>query len=87
VLRLSEYNIEICHIQGKSNGRADALSRRPDYNQGMDDNTDVIVLLDHIFAKATTTITHQYRQDEECLKPWVDPHQLKLINGTWYKGE
>jgi hypothetical protein len=87
VLCLSEYNIEICHIQGKSNGRADALSRRPDYNQGMDDNTNVTVLPEHIFAKATTTITHQYRQDEECLKPWVDPHQLKHINGTWYKGE
>jgi hypothetical protein len=27
VLHLSEYNIEIHHIKGKSNGRADALSR------------------------------------------------------------
>jgi hypothetical protein len=44
VLRLSEYNIEICHIQGKSNRRADALSRRPDYDQGMEDNTNITVL-------------------------------------------
>jgi hypothetical protein len=29
VLELSEFNIELCHIPGKSNGRADALSRRP----------------------------------------------------------
>jgi hypothetical protein len=32
VLALSEYDIEIHHIKGKSNGRADAWSRRPDYN-------------------------------------------------------
>jgi hypothetical protein len=87
VLRLSEYNIEIRHIKGTSNGRADTLSRRPDYDQGTDDNTNVVVLPKHIFAKAVTTITHQHHQDEECLKPWIDPHQLKCINGTWYKGE
>jgi hypothetical protein len=50
VLRLSEYNIEIRHIQGKSNGRADALSRRPDYDQGTEDNTNVVVLPEHVFA-------------------------------------
>jgi hypothetical protein len=87
VLCLSEYNIEIHHIQGKSNGRADALSRRPDYDQGMEDNTNVTILPKHVFAKATATIVHQHRQDEECLKPWIDPHQLKHINGTWYKGK
>ena len=26
-----------------------------------------------------------YEQDEVMLKPWVDPHRLKKINGTWYK--
>jgi hypothetical protein len=32
VLKLSEFDIELRHIPGKSNGRADALSRRPDYD-------------------------------------------------------
>ena len=26
-----------------------------------------------------------YEQDKTALKPWVDPHSLKKINGTWYK--
>ena len=34
VLALSEYDIEIHHLKGSSNRRADALSRRPDYNTG-----------------------------------------------------
>ena len=53
VLELSEYNIEIHHIKGTSNGRADALSRRPDYDQGEDDNKDVVVLPDRLFVRAT----------------------------------
>ena len=51
---LSEYDIEIHHIKGKANGRADALSRRPDYDRGDKDNQDVMVLLDKIFVRATT---------------------------------
>ncbi len=26
-----------------------------------------------------------YKQDEDILKPWVDAHQLKKVNKTWYK--
>jgi len=37
VLELSEYDFEIRHIPGKQNGRADALSRRPDYDTGEND--------------------------------------------------
>jgi hypothetical protein len=47
--------------------RDNALSRRPDYDQGTEDNTNVTVLPKHVFAKATTTIIHQHCQDEECL--------------------
>jgi hypothetical protein len=68
VLQLSEYNIEICHIKGTANGRADALSRRPDYDQGIEDNTNVVVLPKHIFARMIATITQQHCQDEEHLK-------------------
>src|SRR6202012_134630 len=52
VLELTEYDIEIHHIKGAANGRADALSRRPDYDQGEHDNEQVTVLPDHIFIRA-----------------------------------
>ncbi len=54
VLELSEYDFEIRHIAGKMNGRANALSRRPDYDQGEDDNRNVVVLPDKLFIRANT---------------------------------
>ena len=52
VLELSEYDLEIHHIKGTSNGRVDAFSQRPDYNQGEDDNKDITVLPNHLFVHA-----------------------------------
>jgi hypothetical protein len=43
------------------------------------------VLPEHLFARTTVTIEPQHRQDEERLKPWIDPHQLKQLDGIWYK--
>ncbi len=54
MLKLSEYNFEICHIPGRLNGQADALSRKPGYDQGENDNANVTVLLDHVFTQAST---------------------------------
>ena len=51
VLELSEYDLEIHHIKGTLNGHADALSRTPDYDQGEDDNKDIVVLPDHLFVR------------------------------------
>jgi hypothetical protein len=85
VLMLSEYNFEICHIKGIANRRADALSRRPDYNQGQDDNQDVTVLPEQVFARAMEVQSNQTIQKESTLKPWIDPHQLKQHQGVWYK--
>ena len=53
VLKLSEYDLEIHHIKGTLHGCADALSRRPDYNQGEDDNKDIVVLPDNLFVHAS----------------------------------
>jgi hypothetical protein len=89
VLELSEFNIELHHIPGKNNGRADALSRRPDYDQGERDNENVVVLPESIFVQSGTTTFEPPRaaQDEDTLRPWIDPHQLKKINGEWWKGQ
>ena len=29
--------------------------------------------------------TNHEDQDESILKPWIDPHELKRVDGTWYK--
>ena len=32
------------------------------------------------------TIEHPvYEQDEDTLRPWIEPHELKKLQGTWYK--
>jgi hypothetical protein len=77
VLMLSEYNFEICHIKGIANRRADALSRCPDYDQGQDNNKDIMVLLEQVFARAMEVLPKPTTQTETVLKPWVDSHQLK----------
>ena len=84
VLELEEYNIKLQHIPGKNNGHADALSRRPDYNQGTNDNQDVTVLPSKLFIRALAL--QELKQDENVLRPWVDPHKLKQISGMWWKG-
>jgi hypothetical protein len=85
VLMLSKYNFEICHIKGTSNGRADTLSRRPDYDQGHEDNQNVTVLPRQVFVRAMEVLPDISSQEESVLKPWIDPHQLKQHQGVWYK--
>ena len=64
-----EFPIKLKHILGKSNGRADALSRRADYDQGEGDNEDVIVLPEQLFIRTLQTLPPQ----NKCtLKPWIN---------------
>ena len=86
MLQLAEYNFEIHHVSSTANRKADALSRRPDYDVGEHDNENVTVLPDTLFVRTLTTIhTNHDEQNEEVLKKWIDPHELKLVDGTWYK--
>ena len=75
---------QLQHVPGKNNGRADTLSRRPDYDQGTTDNQNVTVLPDRLFIRALAS--QDLEQDAEVLKLWVDPHKLKQLSGTWWKG-
>jgi hypothetical protein len=53
VQQLADYNFQLVHIPGSTN-KADALSRRPDYDDGSDDNSDVTVLPPDLFVQSTT---------------------------------
>jgi hypothetical protein len=84
VLRLSEYNIEIRHIKGTANGRADALSRRPDYDQGIEDNTNVTVLPEHLFARTMRPSSHNTKRTKK-FQTMDRPPPTQALNGVWYK--
>jgi hypothetical protein len=46
-----EFPLELRHIARKKN-RADPLLRRPDYNDGSDNNKGVVALPESLFVKA-----------------------------------
>ena len=56
ILTLADYNIEIHHRPGPLN-RADALSWRPDYDKGKEDNNEVTPLPPSLFAEQLCTTT------------------------------
>ena len=47
-LELSRYNFEIVYRPGRKNGKADALSRRPDFEEGIEKKEQVL-LPEHLF--------------------------------------
>ena len=84
VLELADYEIEIHHLKGSANGQADALSRQSEFDQGEGDNEGVVVLPDTLFVQLARPGSKE-KQDEGVIKSWVNPHQLKKINGVWQK--
>ena len=49
---LEEYDSEMVHIPGSTNGPADALSRPPDADKGENDNQDVVMIPPHCIRTA-----------------------------------
>jgi RNase H-like domain found in reverse transcriptase len=47
---LQDYNFKLEHFPGKSNTIADLLSRRKDFEGGVNPNESVTILPDHLFA-------------------------------------
>jgi hypothetical protein len=44
-----------------------------------------MVLPEQVFVRTMEVINDYTNQDENMLKAWIDPHQLKQHQGTWYK--
>jgi hypothetical protein len=51
---LQEYHFTLHHIAGKSNSKADILSRRPGFEKGVNDNDDTILLPNSLFSTNDT---------------------------------
>jgi hypothetical protein len=60
---LMDYNFELIHISGKKNGRADTLSRRPEYDMGEHDNKQLVVLPPKFFADAYARVAGSEEAD------------------------
>jgi hypothetical protein len=94
-MELQEYDFELRHVPGAKNARADALSRRSDYDTGEEDNTDIIVLPSDVFAQKIQATLHDVdiwcqavqQTDEHEVLRWVDPHNLKKHDGLWWKDD
>jgi hypothetical protein len=91
--QLANYNFQLVHFLGTSN-KADALSRRPDYDKGHEDNEDIVILLSHLFAWATTFSSIDDRtqacqlQQPSLLKQWASTFPLKIIGDLyWYSDQ
>jgi len=94
---LSEYNFVLKHIARTKNARADALSRRSDYNTGEGDNEDVIVLPHEVFIQLAgedpieevdirSKVNASNMAHEKTIQQWANSHQLHYEHNTWWKG-
>jgi hypothetical protein len=62
---LQNYNFELIHFPGKSNTIADLLSRRKDFEGGVNPNESVTLLPEHLFAKAKKLFARKmYLEDD-----------------------
>ena len=62
-MELGEYNFMMHHKPGKTNVKANILSRRVDHNRGEDDNKDITVLKNEWFRRIETV--HREEIEEE----------------------
>ena len=63
------------HKPGKTNIKADILSRRADHNRGEDDNKDITILKDEWFRRIETV---QRKETEKEAKREAEEHLRKL---------
>ena len=79
---MAEFPLELKHIAGRKN-RADPLSRRPDYDDGSNDNDEVVALPDKLFVRSIQTtgfdgmVTDLQKQQATTMKLWLEEYNLR----------
>ena len=68
---LMEYDFKLSHLAGKKNGRADALSRWPDYDTGEEDNKQLVVLPERLFVKTHARLAGTEEANPEDPQEWA----------------
>ena len=87
---LADFDLELRHIPGSMN-KADALSRRPDHDDGSQDNEEVVALSDSLFTRALTIrteekrIREQQQADRSLFDEWKKAHQCKEEDGVLFR--
>ena len=87
---LADFDLELRHIPGSTN-KADALSRRPDHDDGSQDNEEVIALPDSLFARALEIgveekrIRKQQQADKGLFEKWKKLHQCEEEDGALFR--
>ena len=87
---LADFDLELRHIPGATN-KADALSRRPDHDDGSQDNKEIIALPDSLFARALTIgaeekqIREQQQVDKNLFEDWKRIHQCEEEDGALFR--
>ncbi len=82
---LMDYDFQLVHILGKKYGCANVLSRRPDYNQGEDDNKQLVVLPPKFFSQVLACIAGSEEANPSNKEEWaryrdgVDPRDFQSM--------
>jgi hypothetical protein len=90
--QLADYNFKLVHFPGTAN-KADTFSRQPDYDNGQEDNDNILVLPPHLFARALTLSTIDDRtracqlKQPSLLKQWATTFPLKTIGDLYWYGD
>src|ERR1700742_3454035 len=89
---MEDFHLELRHILGIRNW-ADALSRRPDHEQGDHDNEGVTALPDNLFARLIEVNTldcmveDSQNKSKVTMKEWRETYNLRQGHRElWYKG-
>ena len=88
---MKDFHYQLKHVPGAWN-QVDALSRRPDYNDGSGDNDQVVALPDEVFIQVllTSNLVERLHCNQKTqhlqLEKWKMKHQLELEGDqAWYK--